>query len=227
MRLADLASLPPGGSAHRHAFSGCFPGGRRWGTAPFWGPVPATQLAAAAYHCLFLALLVAAALIDAELWIIPDEITIAGMVSGIALATICPQARPLPADASGHWAAFWIGVLGLVVGSGLTSRICARPFTAAVTVPPRVKHRRSSSSRRRISDFAVWRTMRPRRGGLDIEELQALAVEIDGGMLALGPLGLDKHSSSPRSRLPCARPLTDGSRRGCAARRRRPRDRKA
>jgi leader peptidase (prepilin peptidase)/N-methyltransferase len=90
---------------------------------PFWGPVPATQLAAAAYHCLFLALLVAASLIDAELWIIPDEITIAGMVTGIALATICPQARPSPADASGHWAAFWIGALGLVVGSGLTFAI--------------------------------------------------------------------------------------------------------
>jgi leader peptidase (prepilin peptidase) / N-methyltransferase len=85
-----------------------------------WGQVPATQLAVAGYHCLFLALLVVAALIDADLWIIPDEITIAGMVSGIALATIWPQVRPAPADASSHLGALGIGVLGLVAAAGLT-----------------------------------------------------------------------------------------------------------
>ncbi len=85
-----------------------------------WGTVPAVQLAAAGYHCLFLALLVAAALIDADLWIIPDEITITGMCSGILLATICPQVRPVPGDSSSHLGGFWIGVLGLVVGFAFT-----------------------------------------------------------------------------------------------------------
>ena len=88
-----------------------------------WGQIPTVQLAAAAYHCVFLAFLVVAALIDADLWIIPDEITYTGMFLGIVLATMVPQVRPAPADAIGHWGAFWTGILGLGVGAGMTFAI--------------------------------------------------------------------------------------------------------
>ncbi len=85
-----------------------------------WVPVTAAALATAAYHCIFLAFLVVAALIDADFWIIPDEITVTGAFLGIVLATIVPQVRPVPADTIGHWGAFWTGMLGLGVGAGLT-----------------------------------------------------------------------------------------------------------
>jgi len=85
-----------------------------------WGQIAVSGLWAAAYHCVFLALLVAAAMIDYDLWIIPDEVTVTGMVAGIALGTIWPHVRPAPAEASSHPAAFWTGVLGLFAGAALT-----------------------------------------------------------------------------------------------------------
>jgi leader peptidase (prepilin peptidase)/N-methyltransferase len=88
-----------------------------------WGQIPASGMAAAAYHSLFLALLVAAALIDYDLMIIPDGITVVGMVSGIGLAALFPFVRPAPANSSGHWAAFITGVAGLIVGSAFTYAI--------------------------------------------------------------------------------------------------------
>jgi leader peptidase (prepilin peptidase) / N-methyltransferase len=88
-----------------------------------WGQIPTAGLAAAAYHSLFLALLVAAALIDYDLMIIPDGITVLGMVSGIGLAAIYPLVRPAPAASSTHLAAFLTGGLGLVVGGAFTFAI--------------------------------------------------------------------------------------------------------
>ena len=41
------------------------------------------QLGGGAYHCIFLALLVAATFIDFDLMIIPDQITVTGMVAGL------------------------------------------------------------------------------------------------------------------------------------------------
>ncbi len=67
---------------------------------------------AAAYHAIFLALLVAATFIDYDLMIIPDQITVTGMVVGVGIGTLWPQVRP---DA-GVLAAitisqgFWVGV---------------------------------------------------------------------------------------------------------------------
>jgi len=87
-----------------------------------WGQVPATQLVAAAYHALFLALLVAATFIDYDLMIIPDQITVTGMIVGIGMGALWPGVRPAP----GSWPAmtylqgFWVGVQGLLVGAGLT-----------------------------------------------------------------------------------------------------------
>jgi leader peptidase (prepilin peptidase)/N-methyltransferase len=85
-----------------------------------WGQITTTQLVAAAYHSLFLALLVAATFIDYDWWEIPKEITDLGMVIGIALGTIWPQVRPGPAAATTHWQGFWAGFAGLLIGGGLT-----------------------------------------------------------------------------------------------------------
>src|SRR5262249_31165650 len=92
-----------------------------------WGEIPAFQLVAAAYHCVFLALLVAAAFIDYDLMIIPDEIAVTGIVLGIVLGTIWPGVRPEPASASTHLGGFWIGLVGLAIGCGiiLLVRQCA------------------------------------------------------------------------------------------------------
>jgi leader peptidase (prepilin peptidase)/N-methyltransferase len=84
-----------------------------------WGEVPAFQLVAAAYHAVFLALLVAAALIDYDLMIIPDEIAVTGIVLAIVGGTLWPGVRPEPASATTHLQGFWIGLVGLVVGCGL------------------------------------------------------------------------------------------------------------
>jgi leader peptidase (prepilin peptidase)/N-methyltransferase len=85
-----------------------------------WGQIPATQIAAAVYHSLFLALLLTAALIDCDHWLIPDEITVFGMATGIGLAIVWPQVRLAPADASSHLGAFASGIVGLVVGGAVT-----------------------------------------------------------------------------------------------------------
>jgi leader peptidase (prepilin peptidase)/N-methyltransferase len=88
----------------------------------YWGEIPAFQLLTAAYHCVFLALLVAATFIDYDFLLIPDQITVTGMVFGIALGTIWPLMRPAPASWPGitHVQGFWVGALGLAVGAGLT-----------------------------------------------------------------------------------------------------------
>jgi leader peptidase (prepilin peptidase) / N-methyltransferase len=85
-----------------------------------WVPVTTAHLGAAAYHCVFLAFLVAAALIDADVWLIPDEVTFTGMFLGIVVATIAPHVRPVPVASSTHWGALGMGVLGLCIGAGLT-----------------------------------------------------------------------------------------------------------
>ena len=92
------------------------------GPAGVWGQVPAFQLVAAAYHAVFLALLVAATFIDYDLMIIPDQITITGMVVGVGMGALWPQVRPAPASlgAITHIQGVWVGVVGLVVAAGLT-----------------------------------------------------------------------------------------------------------
>src|SRR5262249_7553664 len=72
-----------------------------------WGEVSPFVLVATAYHALFLALLVAAALIDYDLMIIPDEITITGTVAALGLGTLWPGVRPAPANATTHIQGFF------------------------------------------------------------------------------------------------------------------------
>src|SRR5579883_3559888 len=88
-----------------------------------WGHVPAFQLVAVAYHAMFLALLVAATFIDYDVMMIPDQITVTGMVLGVALGTIWPAVRPEPAAAGTHLQGFWVGLAGLLVGAGLVQAV--------------------------------------------------------------------------------------------------------
>jgi leader peptidase (prepilin peptidase)/N-methyltransferase len=88
-----------------------------------WGQIPTFQLLAAAYHSIFLALLVAATFIDYDLMIIPDQITVTGMILGVGGGVLWPSIRPEPATAVTHWGGLGVGVLGLLVGAGLTQGI--------------------------------------------------------------------------------------------------------
>jgi leader peptidase (prepilin peptidase)/N-methyltransferase len=85
-----------------------------------WGQIAPFQLAVTAYHDILIALLVAATFIDYDLMIIPDSITRTGWIFGLGLATLWPQVRLAPADASTHLGGLAIGLLGLVVGAGMT-----------------------------------------------------------------------------------------------------------
>jgi leader peptidase (prepilin peptidase)/N-methyltransferase len=88
-----------------------------------WGQVSPFQLAVTAYHDILIALLVAATFIDYDLMIIPDAITKTGWVLGIGLGTLWPSIRPAPADAASHLGGFGVGLLGLLVGAGLTQAV--------------------------------------------------------------------------------------------------------
>jgi len=86
----------------------------------FWGQISPFQLAVMAYHDILIALLVAATFIDYDLMTIPDAITWTGWILGIGLGTLWPHIRPAPADAATHLGGFGFGLLGFVVGGGLT-----------------------------------------------------------------------------------------------------------
>ncbi len=90
-----------------------------------WGQFTTTQFAAAIYHAIFLSLLVAATFIDFDLMMIPDQITVTGMVIGLAMGTAWPGIRPAPASATTHLGGFLTGLGGLIVGAGLTQSIRA------------------------------------------------------------------------------------------------------
>ena len=88
-----------------------------------WGALPASIPVGLAYHLILVALLVVATFIDYDLTIIPDEITVTGMVVGVGLGTLFPEIRPVPSTATTHWDGFLAGVVGLLVGGGLTQSV--------------------------------------------------------------------------------------------------------
>jgi leader peptidase (prepilin peptidase) / N-methyltransferase len=88
-----------------------------------WGQIPPFRLAVTAYHDILIALLVAATFIDYDLTIIPDAITKTGWILGIGLGTLWPQIRPTPADAATYLGGFGVGLLGFLVGAGLTQAV--------------------------------------------------------------------------------------------------------
>ena len=89
----------------------------------FWWVVPTSGLIAATFHAIFLSLLVAATFIDYDVWQIPDQVTVTGMVIGVAMGTIWPEIRPDPSNATTHLQGFLVGLTGLVVGAGLTQLV--------------------------------------------------------------------------------------------------------
>lgn len=94
-----------------------------FGRAIPWGALPAAIPAAVIYHVIFVALLVVATFIDYDLTIIPDQVTVPGMIVGLGLAAVFPEIRPTPSAATTHWDGFWVGVIGLMVGGGLTQSV--------------------------------------------------------------------------------------------------------
>ena len=87
-----------------------------------WGTLPASIPVGLVYHLIFVALLVTATFIDYDLTIIPDLITIPGMIIGIAVGAICPEIRTPPSSWQGinHWDGLWVGLIGLLAGGGIT-----------------------------------------------------------------------------------------------------------
>ena len=94
VRLPDLGAISPGRSPGRLAVPGRLLVDVIAGPRGAWGQVPAFQLVAAAYHAMFLALLVAATFIDYDLMIIPDQITVTGMVSASGWGRSGPRFGP-------------------------------------------------------------------------------------------------------------------------------------
>jgi leader peptidase (prepilin peptidase) / N-methyltransferase len=88
-----------------------------------WRQIPVHALSTLAYHAIFAALLVAATFIDYDLFIIPDQITVTGMLLGLGLGTLDPRIRLEPAAATSHGQGFWVGFLGLAIGAGLTQSV--------------------------------------------------------------------------------------------------------
>jgi leader peptidase (prepilin peptidase)/N-methyltransferase len=71
------------------------------------------------YHAILVALMVAATFIDYDLYIIPDSITVTGMVIGILGGWLVPPIRLVPSEASTYWQGLGVGLGGLLVGGGL------------------------------------------------------------------------------------------------------------
>ncbi|HEX3624055.1 MAG TPA: prepilin peptidase [Verrucomicrobiae bacterium] len=76
-------------------------------------PLPTIPLALV--YVLFLAGLIAATFIDFEHFIIPDEITLGGIVVGLLLSFLLPQMH----DTSLHWHGLLQGFIGVAVGAGI------------------------------------------------------------------------------------------------------------
>lgn len=72
-----------------------------------------------AYHDVLIALLVIATFIDYDYFLIPDQVTVTGMVLGLTLGAIFPDVRPDPNAASTALGGLWQGLLGWAVGGGL------------------------------------------------------------------------------------------------------------
>lgn len=90
---------------------------------------PQFELATTAYHCLLLALLIVATFIDYDLMIIPDGVTVTGMVLGVGLGAVCPWIRLDPARAESFWGGLLVGGVGLLAGAGIT-QVVRLSFTA-------------------------------------------------------------------------------------------------
>lgn len=71
------------------------------------------------YHGLLVSLLLVATFIDYDYYIIPDAVTVPGMIIGMLMGGLIPTIRPEPDTAFTVLSGFATGVVGLVVGGGL------------------------------------------------------------------------------------------------------------
>ncbi len=94
--------------------------------ARMWGTIAVNDVAMLAYHLVLIALMVTATFIDYDLMIVPDSVTVPGMIVGVALGAIFPEIRPDPSMAKTAWGGFATGVIGLLAGGGIT--FAARTF---------------------------------------------------------------------------------------------------
>ena len=76
-------------------------------------------LSRAAYHACLVTLLVVATFIDYDFEIIPDSVTITGMVIALAVGTLMPEIRLAPAQAQTNLGGLGVGVLGLLIGGAV------------------------------------------------------------------------------------------------------------
>jgi leader peptidase (prepilin peptidase) / N-methyltransferase len=88
-----------------------------------WSGIPTAIPMAVVYHLVLVSLLVTATFIDYDFTIIPDAITVTGAIVGIGLGTFFPEIRPAPGLSTSHWEGFKVGMIGLLVGGGLTQVI--------------------------------------------------------------------------------------------------------
>ncbi len=101
-------------------FAGAYVTDVAFGPRSYWGEMPSFLAVVLFYHLILIALLIAATFIDYDLWTIPDEIPVTGIVLGLALGTLFPEVRPDPSKATTSAGGLWAGVAGLLAGGGLT-----------------------------------------------------------------------------------------------------------
>jgi leader peptidase (prepilin peptidase) / N-methyltransferase len=94
------------------AFLGCW---LKFGSHDF--PLPSIPLAFV--YAVFFAGLICATFIDIEHYIIPDEITLGGMVVGLIVSLVLPQLQNARSNLEG----FGLSLLGMVVGAGVVYAI--------------------------------------------------------------------------------------------------------
>ena len=78
-----------------------------------------SQFARMGYHAILVAFLVTADLIDIDYYVIPDEVTINGILIALILGAIDPTIRSDPASAASLGQGVWICVKGMLVGAGV------------------------------------------------------------------------------------------------------------
>lgn len=71
------------------------------------------------FHLLLVSLLLIATFIDFDYYILPDSITVTGMILGLAFGTLFPECRPVPNRAETAGAGFLIGIIGLIAGGAM------------------------------------------------------------------------------------------------------------
>lgn len=80
----------------------------------FW--MPTEIFPRVLYHQILIALLIVATFIDYDHFLIPDGVTVTGMVLGLALGAIFPEARPAPASATAAASSLLPALRGALAG---------------------------------------------------------------------------------------------------------------